>query len=216
MALYIYDHGYKVKTPVDSEFPQRNITPVSTTGQQGTATDSQSSENPVANALKILTSDREKRQERGARRAMAYANTAATSTGSVKERRQLAISHIMKGDVQTISKEATVVAAWRRIMQHQIHHLIVVDENQKPIGILSDRDILMHGRSSTDSITGVYSTKLIAATPETLVRDVAFSFVEYDLHCMPILDGNEKVIGVVTRSDLLHLLVSGPNLQRWV
>lgn len=216
MALYIYDHGYRVKTPVDSEFPQRGVTPLSDMERQGSSTDEQKSNSQFPDALKILTSDRERPKQNTARKAMAYTKTAATSTGSVKERRQLAVSHIMKSAVQTIRKEATVVAAWQRIMQNEIHYLIVVDPEQKPIGVLSDRDILIYGRTSTDSISSIYSKKIVAATPDTLVRNVAQTFVEYSITCMPVVDDNDRVIGIVTRSDLLQLLVSGPNLERWV
>jgi len=80
---------------------------------------------------------------------------------------------------------------------------------------LSERDLLRVGKQSPSSIDTIYSKKVVAASPDTQVRQAAQIMVEYNINSIPVVAADGSAIGVVTRTDMLHLLVSGPNLERW-
>ena len=51
------------------------------------------------------------------------------------------ISKVMTGNVVTIDKDADISQAQEKMSKHRFHHLPVVDEDHRLIGIVTDRDI---------------------------------------------------------------------------
>jgi len=39
--------------------------------------------------------------------------------------------------------------------------------------------------------------------------------VEFGIGAMPIVDSHDALVGIVTRTDLLRLLISGAHIERW-
>ena len=55
---------------------------------------------------------------------------------------------VMTPDVVSISEDATVAEASRRLTESHIHRLLVVSEDGKPLGILSTTDIIREMRGT--------------------------------------------------------------------
>ncbi|MFW1677430.1 HPP family protein [Pontibacter sp. JAM-7] len=213
MALYIYDHGYRIQTPKEALFPPSGVSAT----QQTKATQSSAKkehQTPEEDRI-LLQGNKPATQQNRHPVSQAYINTAAKSAGTLEDRRKLTAAHIMVSPVITVAPYTLVQSAWQRMQDHEINHLLVADGG-KPLGLVSNHDILEAGVSSVESIENLYSGKLIAATPETLVREVASSFIEHNINAMPIVDRSDNVVGIICRYDLLRLLVSGPHLERWV
>ena len=79
-----------------------------------------------------------------------------------------------------------------------------------PNGFSSTRARLL-----SSSYLEAHSRHLLAASPQTDASHLAASFVEFDLGAMPIVDAEDALIGIVTRTDLLRLLISGAHIERW-
>ncbi len=212
MALYIYDHGYRIQTPKETIFPPSGVD--ATTQTKGTQSSTQKERN-LAEQERIIIQGKPSGQSGRHPVSQAYMNTAAKSAGSLEDRRKLTAAHIMVSPVVTVPPYTLIQSAWQRMQENEINHLLVT-EGGKPLGLVSNHDILEAGISSVESIESLYSGKLVAATPETLVREVASSFLEHNINAMPIVDRSDNVVGIICRYDLLRLLVSGPHLERWV
>ncbi|MGQ9522981.1 MAG: CBS domain-containing protein [Anaerolineae bacterium] len=61
---------------------------------------------------------------------------------------QLRAADVMTTSIVTISKEAPVAEAAKKMLESRIHHLLVVDEDGTPLGILSTTDIIRDMRGS--------------------------------------------------------------------
>lgn len=55
---------------------------------------------------------------------------------------------VMTPDVITISKDASVREATKRMLEARVHRLVVVDEDGTPLGILSTTDVVRDMRGS--------------------------------------------------------------------
>jgi arabinose-5-phosphate isomerase len=92
------------------------------------------------------------------------------------------------------------------ISKMQSGFAILVDENQKLMGVLSDGDI-RRGILNFENIATMSLEKIITKSPktlhssETLIRAVEI-FNEYKIGTIVILDSNEKVIGSLDRKDI--------------
>jgi len=121
----------------------------------------------------------------------------------------------MSSPVHSVTAESLISDAWEKMKQLEIRHLVVSSHDGRPLGLLSEKDLFSLKPEKGATVSEIYSRQLIAASPDTLVRQVANSFIENNINSMPVVDEEDKVVGIVCRTDLLRLLVSGPNLERW-
>ena len=131
------------------------------------------------------------------------------------------LSEIMNRDLITVDKQASLRRARRILDQHRIRHLLVVDD-KRLVGIVTDRDLRQAAPSSKSPLTiserqefmdelkvlEVMSRKLITASPTTTIREAARVMVREKIGCLPVVDGNQ-LVGIVTEADLLEMLVRG-------
>ncbi|MDH3600695.1 MAG: CBS domain-containing protein, partial [Candidatus Tectomicrobia bacterium] len=55
---------------------------------------------------------------------------------------QQQVRELMTGSVAAVNRETPILEATGEMLRHRVHHLPVVDENQKLLGIVSTMDIL--------------------------------------------------------------------------
>jgi CBS domain-containing protein len=122
----------------------------------------------------------------------------------------------MTRDVVVVPPEINLAAA-RRIMQRRhIRHLPVVKQG-KLVGILSDRDLLQYEGAVMDGSTtpvGAAMTPSPMTCPiSTTVSRVAQMMLEHKIDSVPVVDTAGLLVGLVTSSDLLQLLVESADVQ---
>ena len=114
--------------------------------------------------------------------------------------------------------------AWRLITAKRFRHVPIVNGEQVLVGILSDRDLLRALASrERETITqwegvrvaSIMHTDVLSATPDTEIREVARVLFEERIGCMPIVDSAARVVGLVTRSDVLRALLVHAPLELW-
>ena len=95
--------------------------------------------------------------------------------------------------------------------------------------MISDRDILkvLAGISNDSDETTPLSLQkstvetsmrqeVLAAQPDTTIREVARTMFEERLGAMPVVDENQDLIGIVTRSDILRTVMTRAPLELWI
>jgi Mg/Co/Ni transporter MgtE len=88
-----------------------------------------------------------------------------------------------------------------------IYYMYVVDseENDTLVGIITVRDLLVHQR---DKPVGEFMLKdFLSARPAESRKEVARKMAEYNLLALPVVDRNNKLLGVVTVDDALDALL---------
>jgi len=211
MSFGIIDQGHRIKTPLRSLFPEKGVDKMSasTTAHSGTHPDKdlQTKNNEFRSILHTTGGHRED-------------NTPGTYDG-LKPKTQphkkpgLMAAQIMSTPVHRVAEGTIVHSAWERMQELKVSHLMVEDVNGRPVGILSSKDILALGPDSTQSITNYYSQKIIVGSPHTEVTQIAACFIEFNINAVPIFDHNDQLIGIVCRSDLLRLIISGAHIESW-
>jgi CBS domain-containing protein len=105
--------------------------------------------------------------------------------------------------------------AWRMMRQGGFRHLPVVEAGCL-VGILSDRDILLHSSPLGEGVIevdGVTVAEVMTPAPyvceaQTDVVDLVRTMTEMKIDAVPVVDAAEKLIGLVTSTDLLLLLIT--------
>jgi CBS domain-containing protein len=129
----------------------------------------------------------------------------------------LIASQVMTKPVETLLPSTPIHTAWDILCYHSFRHLPIVSKENIVIGILSDRDITRkvfdsrkdHSDIDTRkfSIRDIMITNVLCSTPYTDIGTIAQVFVEEKIGAMPIIDKEQKIIGILTRSDILKTLI---------
>jgi CBS domain-containing protein len=106
--------------------------------------------------------------------------------------------------------------------QYPIHHLPVVSKG-KLVGMLSSADVMKleffvpksatnRARFLDDRVTieQLMRTPVVSLEPHASIDEAAERMIAGGVHAAPVVDEDERVIGIVTTSDVIHSLMHGP------
>lgn len=140
---------------------------------------------------------------------------------------------IMTTEVITVSPDDDVEKVARLLLEHHISGLPVVDGGGKLVGVISEGDLVgrekeVRGPSYTVFLGAVIylerpqrfldelkrtvalkvgelmsSKKIYTVGPESTVEEVATIIVEKGINRVPVVDGEQKLLGIITRQDIL-------------
>ena len=113
--------------------------------------------------------------------------------------------------IWTISKDQSVMQALILMSEKNIGAIIVVDNNDFPIGIFSERDyarkIILKGKSSKDTILDEVMTKeLITVTRDYKIDQCMKIMTEKRIRHLPVLE-NKKIVGIISIGDVLKIMI---------
>ena len=121
------------------------------------------------------------------------------------------IESIMTPSPLSVEKEISVEEAQRIMMDHKIRHLPVVEQN-RAVGILSDRDIALallvnHGMetATTLKVGDICTLDAFSVNVGDKLDDIAFTMAEKQIGSALVVDG-EKLVGIFTATDACEYL----------
>lgn len=114
---------------------------------------------------------------------------------------------VMTRDIVVVSPSVSANVALMTMGRLCVRHLPVV-ENGRLVGILSDRDVLRRSFGTPPLTCGKVMTPApVTCRSETSVGQVAQFMLEHKIDCVPVVDDARRLVGLVTSTDLLELLV---------
>ncbi len=125
----------------------------------------------------------------------------------IRDRLPTRVADVMTKDVVTLSPDDNFAEAVELMARRDFRHLLVADDEQRLLGVLSDRDILrVTGRAGdcqAKQIRHVMTADPICVMPETLLSRAASTMVRKKINCLPVVDDANTVCGIVTSTDIL-------------
>ena len=108
-------------------------------------------------------------------------------------------------DVYSISPDASVYDALRLMAEKEIGALVVIEDG-KMVGILSERDyarkIILKGKSSKDTpVREIMTSEVIYTGPDNKVRKCLSLMTKHHFRHMPVLEKGQ-VIGILSIEDV--------------
>ena len=122
------------------------------------------------------------------------------------------VRDIMQKNVITIEHDKTVHNAAIMLKEKEISFLVII-RDEKPIGIVSERDIVQKvaaedQKSSDVQIESIMSKKFRWVSPETPIEDAVQKMLNNNIRRLIILENGEKLVGVITQTNLAEFLRS--------
>ena len=119
------------------------------------------------------------------------------------------VRDIMEKNVITIDINETANIAANQMKENDISFLVII-ENGKPVGVVSERDFVqklcINNQNSSDvKISDIMSYKFRWVNPTTKIEDAIQKMLNNNIRRLLILD-DEKLVGVITQTDLASYL----------
>ncbi|HMP28210.1 MAG TPA: CBS domain-containing protein [Saprospiraceae bacterium] len=134
---------------------------------------------------------------------------------------KIKISEVMTRNVISAYENTNLEKIEKVFIENQIHHLPIINEYHKLMGVISYSDLLlikewggMTNKSKEIRNKILFNSNLakdimkpdpITINSQDYVGFAAEIFMNNDLSCLPVIDSDKKVLGIITTYDLIVL-----------
>jgi CBS domain-containing protein/RimJ/RimL family protein N-acetyltransferase len=112
------------------------------------------------------------------------------------------VGDIMRTDVVTIRETVPCAYAIRLFLNSGIAALPVLDMNGHVRGILSETDLIAIS-NQCQKVSDVFTRRVITVKRKSTLSRVIRLFQSRKIRCIPVVDDNERLIGVIGRKEIL-------------
>jgi len=134
--------------------------------------------------------------------------------------RETKVRECMTSPVISVTTNSSLPAAKKIMLENGIRHLPVIKNNQLA-GILSSGDIRRASPSDATSLSiwelnylwdqiqvdSAMSSKVITVHPDTPILEAAHLLIEHRFGCLPVVDKDGQVEGILTEVDILRFMI---------
>jgi len=127
---------------------------------------------------------------------------------------------VMNTFLVTVSPDTTIIKAKDIIDEKKINHLLVVDENENLLGLVSDRDVKQSWASPATTLSVhelnylltqltvemIMTKKIITISSDTTIETTALIMQENRISALPVMEA-EKLVGIITTTDVMEVLL---------
>lgn len=103
---------------------------------------------------------------------------------------------------------------------HNIHHILILDDDDKLAGIITDRDLFKHlsptvgtNKESYKDVSlsqkkmhQIMAREIVTANEALSINEAVVIFYDEHISCLPVVDENNKPVGIITWRDILKVI----------
>ena len=125
------------------------------------------------------------------------------------------VKDFMTKDVITCAPDDKISYIIDAMKSKNIHRLPVVDANHKLVGIITEGMIAGADNSATSlsiyelnyllsktQVSTLMIKNVISIEEDQLMEEAAQKMLQNDIGCLPVIDANKKVVGILTQNDI--------------
>lgn len=148
--------------------------------------------------------------------------------------KELLVRDIMRHNVATVTPEDTLKEVANRMFQDRLSALAVIDEHNKLLGVISDRDLIKAALPDYKSlisnlnysmevepfeellknedkikVSQLYRDEYEVTTPNTRIVEVAAMMIFKDIRRVFVTSEDNTLVGVLLRKDIVNMVIRG-------
>lgn len=108
-------------------------------------------------------------------------------------------------DPITLHQNATIGEALALMVENRIGGIPIVDDHQKLVGILTNRDLRFEKNPARPIAEVMTKDRLVTAAEGTSFQQAEGILQQHKIEKLPVVDGDYKLIGLITYKDILKL-----------
>lgn len=119
----------------------------------------------------------------------------------------------------TISPGASLNDLVNSLRDHQVGALVVSEDGETILGVVSERDVVRAIPGRMDDLASMHvsdlmTTDAVTCTPDTSVEQLMATMTEMRIRHVPVVDGEGKLISVVSIGDVVKSHVAVLDTER--
>jgi acetoin utilization protein AcuB len=132
----------------------------------------------------------------------------------------LRLKDVMQQNVVRAGMDSTLGEAMTLCFQHRIRHLPVVNSAGRLVGLVTDRDLrfyishrlgtIMENNADRETLHHhlhvIMVRRVVTGRPDMTITDAARLMVDNHIGCVPVVDADARLAGIVTAGDFLRLI----------
>ncbi len=118
----------------------------------------------------------------------------------------LQVAQIMRRDVATVMGYETIYRARLLIVQRHVKSLPVIDDDRRVIGVLSITDLFNRDVVELGKVETIMKTDVVTLVETADVAELIPLMTDTGYRHMPIVDADDRLVGMVTRGELIAVL----------
>jgi CBS domain-containing protein len=119
------------------------------------------------------------------------------------------LNDIFTRNVVVAGPEETLAAVSLKMQEHNVGTIVIV-ENRRPVGIVTDRDLALalgaRRVSPHTEVQNVMTCHVLAIPEDTSIYTATKFMREREVRRLPIVDREDRLVGMVTLDDLVRFL----------
>jgi CBS domain-containing protein len=148
------------------------------------------------------------------------------------------VSEVMRSEVATVHPDSPITAVVELLLEKDFTAVPVVDDQGKVVGMVSDNDLLTRGgmnvtislKKATNldyvrelhqslenpdhKVSEVMTRDVVTVAPDAILGRAARLMAEKHLKRLPVVDSDEKLVGILGRLDILNT-IAAVHLPQW-
>jgi CBS domain-containing protein len=127
------------------------------------------------------------------------------------------VSQVMRTKLETVNQSSTAQEASKRMRDKRVSSLVVIDEEEAPIGIVTERDLVRQVCSKDISsnniiIHHIMSSPIVTIDVNASIEEAAEKMIQKKVRHLLIVDEN-RLSGIITPSDFTTYLRENLNMD---
>ena len=116
------------------------------------------------------------------------------------------VEDIMMEQIATIRADANVVEAAKLMLDKHVTHIPVVTDDNKLIGIVTSWDLSKSIATDSNQLKDIMTTTVKYCNANDAIEDIARQMRKFDISCLPVVDEDMTVLGLITTDQISNLL----------
>ena len=117
------------------------------------------------------------------------------------------VSEVMTNPCIVVSNDTSVYNAAKVMQQHNIGSVPVLDENDKMVGIVTDRDMIIRNIARgldprTHRVNEIMTKHVHCVNRDSDIHDAARLMGNEQIRRLPVVDGDSRVVGMLALGDV--------------
>ncbi|HET7338850.1 MAG TPA: CBS domain-containing protein [Candidatus Dormibacteraeota bacterium] len=125
------------------------------------------------------------------------------------------IADVMVEDVVTVAPNEPYHRLVEQLWIHGISGLPVVDDAGSLVGMVSESDLLRHQGNRPELARDLMTTPVVTVQDSAGLGDAAATMLSRGLKRLPVVDAGGKLVGIVSRADLLKVFLRSEETLAW-
>ena len=144
---------------------------------------------------------------------------------------------IMSTDVISVTEDTSIKELADLFIKHKVNGFPVLDKDNQLVGIVTEKNLIERSKNlhiptvialfdaviylesgkkfeeevkrfNATQVRDIYTSKVVTASPDTSIDEIASLMAEKGVHSIPIVDNN-KTVGIIGKLDIIKALAQG-------